>query len=71
MRIVTLVTLTFDKKNIFFCYVFTKWKLNKIYFIPVFWYFIKEIPPYDVEYGLNFDKNTKKVDLSKKSSDKS
>ena len=34
-----------------------KWKLTKISFIPVFWYFIKEIALYDVEYSLNFDEN--------------
>ena len=40
-----------------FWYFFTKWKLNKISFMPVFWYFIKEIALYDVEYSLNFHKN--------------
>ena len=44
-------------------------KINKISFIPVFWYFIKEIALYDVEYGLNFDKNAKNADVSKKSCD--
>ena len=34
-------------------------------FIPVFWYFIKEIALYDVEYGLSFDKNAKNADVSK------
>ena len=33
--------------------------------MPVFWYFIKEIVLYDVEYGLNFDKNVKNADVSK------
>ena len=30
---------------------------SQISFIPVFWYFIKEITLYDVEYSLNFHKN--------------
>ena len=30
-----------------------------ISFIPVFWYFIKEIVLYDIEYDLNFNKNAK------------
>ena len=34
--------------------------------MPVFWYFIKEIVLYDDEYGLNFDKNVKNADVSKK-----
>ena len=39
-------------------------------FIPVFWYFIKEIALYDVEYGLNFAKNAKTADVNKNSLDK-
>ena len=45
-------------------------KINKISFIPVFCYFTKEIALFDVEYGLNFDKNAKNADVSKKSCDK-
>ena len=45
-------------------------KINKISFIPVFCYFTKEIALFDVEYGLNFDKNAKNADFSKKSCDK-
>ena len=50
-----------------FFFFFSKWKLNKTSLIPVFWYFIKKIVLYDVEYGLNFDRNAKNVDVSKKS----
>ena len=39
----------------FFHYFFTKWKVN--IFHTGFWYFIKEIALYDVEYSLNFHKN--------------
>ena len=45
-----------QEKDFFHCF-FTKWKLNKISFIPVFWYFIKEIALYDVKYNLNLHKN--------------
>ena len=54
----------------FFHYFVTKWKLNKISFILVFWYFIKEITLCDVEYSLNFHKNPQNADVSKKSRDK-
>ena len=57
------------KRKRFFHYFITKWKLNKISFMLVYWYFIKEISHYDVEYGLNFDKNSKNAEFSKNSRD--
>ena len=45
-----------QEKDFFHCF-FTKWKLNKISFIPVFWYFVKEIALYDVKYNLNLHKS--------------
>ena len=70
MRIVTLTTLTFDKKKIFLLF-FHQMKAKWNIFHTSFLIFHKGNAPYDVEYGLNFDKNAKNVDLSKKSRDKS
>ena len=51
-------------------YFFITFSPNEISFIPVFWYFTKEIVLYDVEYDLNFNKNAKNENFSKKSRDK-